>query len=871
MMRRVLFLVVCFLVGKAWSIPLRPDVEEMLRRTGQLKRVIEIEKDMRKKGVNSPNPKKREWLRRKLTHAKEPWVQPSIVILVDFDDNEGTTPRSHFEELLFSVDTYPTGSMRDYYLENSYGLVDIQGEVTTWLRMPNDYTYYVAGQMGFGPYPRNAQKLVEDAVVAADPFVDFSQFDADNDGYVDALFVVHAGPGYEETGNSNHIWSHKWFTRTPVPVDGVYVYEYSMEPENGRIGVFCHELGHVFGLPDLYDYGYDSQGLGMWSVMAGGSWGNWGATPVHFDAWSKKALGFVVPEVIEENVRDFHFLPVEDTALVVLLWTNGNPSNQYFLAEERRKKKFDLYLPGEGLLIYHIDELKPGNDEQWYPPDHVDYGHYKVALEQADGRWDLEKNYGSGDEGDPFPGSTNNTSFGSWTWPDSRDYNFNLTFVNVKNIRAEGEEMFADLFVDTIPFDIVPRKFISPSKIVQAGDSVQIELEVANFGGWSANFDAQVEIESSGVVIYTAFQPVSGLGMDESEVIAFPPFFAGLSGTKYSLKAFVNCSGDSIRENDTLFYDCYSFDIVREVLLDTSSSSVSIDGEIDETEWADAVRIDISNVLREDSSVVPNSALMYFKSNGDTLFLALSLPSDSTNEGTDRWIIYFDDNGDGIFPEQGNDREGQISFQSGSSTRLFFRPLYETGTGSPKSIDFPHAVSFADSTKRLEIAIPLGSYLSAPSEFLGVSGRGIDTAGILVTYIDVEKGALGFWPQDVPPEEDKNPSLYSKLILKNVTVGTKEASHNDNSSYKPKLFVKRKGERVEISLIPGSAEFVGSLKLYDRSGRMVRKFFEGTARKSLRFVWNFKDERGKLIPRGIYFLRLEGNGYKVVKKIPVIY
>ena len=90
--------------------------------------------------------------------------------------------------------------------------------------------------------------MVEDAVGLADPLVDFSQYDNDADGYVDALFVIHAGPGAEYTGNANDIWSHAWVTHSEVLVDGVRVWRYSMEPEywvhprDMTIGVYCHEV-----------------------------------------------------------------------------------------------------------------------------------------------------------------------------------------------------------------------------------------------------------------------------------------------------------------------------------------------------------------------------------------------------------------------------------------------------------------------------------------------------------------------------------------------------------------------------------------------------------------------------------------------------
>jgi immune inhibitor A len=385
----------------------------------------------------------------------------SIVIIVDFGDNTadtGTYPESHYEDMLFSVGTYPTGSMRDYYLENSYGNFETTGDATGWYRMPRNYTYYVDGNYGFNNYPRNAQGLAEDAVLAADPYIDFSQYDndgpdgipdsGDDDGYVDAIFIVHAGPGAEVTGDPNDIWSHAWSTYDPVAVDGVYVYSYSSEPEDGSIGVFCHELGHVLGLPDFYDYGYDSRGAGYWSVMAGGSWGGGGVTPVHFDAYSKVRLGFVTPIVPTTNIVNALVEPVETTSTVYKIWTDGLPGTEYFLLENRQKIGFDVSLKGEDIVIYHVDETVYGNDDQRCGAGSP---HYELAVEQADGECDLEYDRNSGDYGDPWPGSGGtenpNYAFNDTSTPNSRDYSNNPTNVSVYDINMVGDNGYVSISV----------------------------------------------------------------------------------------------------------------------------------------------------------------------------------------------------------------------------------------------------------------------------------------------------------------------------------------------------------------------------------------------------------------------------------------
>jgi immune inhibitor A len=412
-----------------------------------------------KKGVNKPSAAIAEAAAFGLS---APALGPSgdfkaLALLVDFSDNVSQVTATYFDTLVFGAGP---NSVRDYYDEVSYGSLTI---VTVhlpssigWLRAPQEYTYYTNNANGFGAYPQNAQKLVEDIVDAADAVVDFSQYDGDSDGYVDALFVIHAGPGAEYTGNDNHIWSHKWGIN-PRLKDGVYISTYSMEPEywvnpgDMTIGVYAHELGHVLGLPDLYDYGYDSEGAGAWSLMAGGSWnGPWpgGGLPSHLDAWSRAQLGFADPVILTENTPELSINAVEAAPEIYYLWDCGAPSQEYFLIENRQRVGYDAGLPSAGLLIWHIDGSKWDNDSQCLNQQNcLCPTNYLVALEQADGLMQLEYNLGRGDGGDPYPGSSNNRTFNLGSTPNSGSYADCTSTVAVTNIGNSGATMTADVAV----------------------------------------------------------------------------------------------------------------------------------------------------------------------------------------------------------------------------------------------------------------------------------------------------------------------------------------------------------------------------------------------------------------------------------------
>ena len=389
-----------------------------------------------------------------------------LCVLIEFSDKPAQTSAVYFDSLLFGS---ATGTVKNYYKEVSYGAFDVvtvnYPSAIGWQSAPQTYAYYCNGDNGMGSYPQNSQKLFEDIIDLIDPVVDFSNYDLNSDGYVDAVMLVHTGSGAELTGNVNDIWSHAWGI-TPRLRDGKWLSRYAIQPEywytptpgDMTIGVFAHEMGHAyFGYPDLYDIDYSARGIGRWSLMSGGSWnGSLGNSPAHLDAWCRVKAGFASATNVASNLVNQAIPNVEQNSsgAIFRMWTNGGGGNQYFLVENRQKTGYDTGLPGAGLLIWHIDEaMTTGNNtdnaNEWYP-GHTSSGHMRVALEQADGLWELEKNIDNGDTGDPFPGSTAKTSFNNLSTPSSDDYNLSSTLVSVSSISASGATMYADLAVSLV-------------------------------------------------------------------------------------------------------------------------------------------------------------------------------------------------------------------------------------------------------------------------------------------------------------------------------------------------------------------------------------------------------------------------------------
>ena len=367
-----------------------------------------------------------------------------LVLLVDFSDGAATQTQGHYNDMLFSLGSYATGSMADFYREISYNKVTITGQVqgaggptAGWFRAPRPKSYYANNNFGFGDYPQNAQKLVEDVLDMAAPYVNFADYDNDGDGVVDALMVVAAGTGAEVTGNKNDIWSHKWEIN-PKTYNGVQIRAYNMQPEDGRVGVFSHELGHLLcGWPDLYDTDYTSAGTGRWDLMAGGSWNGGGDRPAHPTCWCKTKVGWVSPTTIFNAAQSVTLPPYAGSDQAYKLPIGGADSKEYFLLTNRQQTGFDQALPGAGLLIEHCDDSKNSN---------TDETHYLVDIVQADGRQDLNKNANSGDATDLYPIDGNN-QLTTTSAPSSKGYGDVDSQIAVTNIQRSGASITADINV----------------------------------------------------------------------------------------------------------------------------------------------------------------------------------------------------------------------------------------------------------------------------------------------------------------------------------------------------------------------------------------------------------------------------------------
>lgn len=345
----------------------------------------------------------------------------SPVILIEFADipfSSMSDAKSYYEDML-NGDNFTqnggTGSVRQYYKENSSGRFDIQYDVYGPVRLAMPHTYYGISETGTAEALSEACKLL-------DSQIDFSQYDTDNDGIVDNIFFFYAGYGEADSGDANTIWPCSWNlmqARDTLMCDGKFIGSFAcsneirFNPESPvlvptGIGTFVHEFGHVLGLPDMYDTSYNMLSFtsSYIDLMDKGSYANDSNTPPCLSGYERYVLGWAEPQVIDMNADStFHLAPIAENQVYMVKTDN---ENENFFIENRQQEGWDTYLSLHGMLVWHVDY-----DSLAFHQNIVnnDYTHPRVDLVEAD-KILTEKTRG----GDSYPGTAcvTNCSFVTW-------------------------------------------------------------------------------------------------------------------------------------------------------------------------------------------------------------------------------------------------------------------------------------------------------------------------------------------------------------------------------------------------------------------------------------------------------------------------
>ncbi|MBQ8047395.1 MAG: M6 family metalloprotease domain-containing protein [Prevotella sp.] len=352
-----------------------------------------------------------------------------LVILVEYNDKKFS--RTDYHDIMvdmFNKENYTgyrsttgqrvqyTGSVRDYFSDNSAGKFKPQFDVYGPYSV--DYSQYDAQGTS------NATAILTAAINAADADVDFSQYDRDNNGVVDMVYFIVAGNGANYSGNDSRLfWPHRYSLAyySNIRKDGVRIGDYASSVELygwtsygtttiDGIGTICHEFGHVLGLPDFYDADYEENGSSNhpadWSIMAGGSYFNYGRTPAGYSLLERTAVGFTEPKTItSEGSYTLQSIDASNTGYRITTPVR----NETFYIENRQQTKWNAELPGHGMLVFRVDST---NTSVWaYNRVNNNPSHNYYELVRAAG-WQ-----GRASANDPFPGGRGVTELNNATTP----------------------------------------------------------------------------------------------------------------------------------------------------------------------------------------------------------------------------------------------------------------------------------------------------------------------------------------------------------------------------------------------------------------------------------------------------------------------
>lgn len=345
-----------------------------------------------------------------------------LLLLVEFNDVQFQPEynKALYERQMNEVgysDYGATGSARDYFIAQSMGQFTPQIDVVGPIRLNQPEAYYGGNSMGHDGRP---DQMVVDACNAAKSQhgVDFSQYDFDNDGNVDFVFILYAGYGENYGAPATTIWPHMSRLSqlgNSCSIDGKKIDLYACSCElNGAsgteidgIGAFCHEFGHVLGLPDIYNTSNPSHTeLGSWDVMDASSYNNNSRTPSSYTAFERYSVGWM----------DFIDLEGPEDCVVVPEMTQNNVAyrvktankDEFFTIENHQQVGWDKYQGGKGMMIIHVLY-----DAGFWRGNAVNSGmipHYD--LEEADGTQGFAR------ETDLFPIPGNNM-FTDYSKPDA--------------------------------------------------------------------------------------------------------------------------------------------------------------------------------------------------------------------------------------------------------------------------------------------------------------------------------------------------------------------------------------------------------------------------------------------------------------------
>ena len=459
-----------------------------------------------------------------------------IIILVNFNGTsfKAANNQALFNRIVneknFSYGNFK-GSMHDYFYKQSEGKFELDFDVVGPVTVSKKASYYGANDSS-GDDLHPAEMVIE-ALALVDNQVNFADYDWDDDGEVDQVYLIYAGKGAADGGAASTIWPHEWTLEAaayynndgsgPQTYDGVTIDTYACGPElNGQtgeiagIGTMCHEFSHCLGYPDFYDTD-DSGGQGMsyWDLMDSGSYNGDSYQPAGYTSYERWVAGWKTPIELSATKAVTGMKSLQDGGEGYIIYNNNN-KNEYYLLENRQLTGWDASLPGKGLLIIHVDY----NKQVWEnnkPND--DPSHQRMTWIPADNKYQYFTYQGSkyyteeGMANDPFPNGSVN-SFSKSTTPAAKLWNKNSdgTYYldsSVENITQNSDGTISFNFiglsnVDTPTFSPAAGTYTEPQSITISCATEGAEIHYTTDGSTptatSPVFSAPFTIETTTTV-----------------------------------------------------------------------------------------------------------------------------------------------------------------------------------------------------------------------------------------------------------------------------------------------------------------------------------------------------------------------------------
>lgn len=350
-----------------------------------------------------------------------------LCLLIQFPDVPGTFTEAEVDDFC-NKKGYTgfgnNGSVRDYFFDVSDGKLTYTNVIAPWYTAKKPRQYYTDEDV---EQPIRARELILEALAhhKSNGF-DFTGLTADPQQFIYAINVFYAGVRVNNWARG--LWPHSFHLQAPIPLaPGKLANDYQITdmPDEITLGTFCHENGHMIcDFPDLYDYGYESNGVGAYCLMCAG--GNVDPkNPTRVGAYLSHAAGWATnittlspgtATSLAANKNDFGLLKKNKT--------------EYFIVENREKSGRDANLPDAGLAIWKVDEAGDNSSEDMTPT-----AHYECSLIQADGRNDLEKGLDNGGPGDLF---VQNGAFSDSTKPNSKWWDGSSSGLQITEVSAPG-------------------------------------------------------------------------------------------------------------------------------------------------------------------------------------------------------------------------------------------------------------------------------------------------------------------------------------------------------------------------------------------------------------------------------------------------